>query len=308
MMTSADDWPSLPLAEWQDTRDTLQLWMQVVGKIRLAQAPLVNHWWQVPLYVTARGLTTSPIPFGALAFQIDFDFIDHRLVIATSDGRRADLGLEPRSVADFYRDVMARLKSLGISLRIWTMPVEIPDAIPFEEDRVHAAYDKDYANRFWRILVQCDRVFGLFRSRFIGKVSPIHFFWGSLDLAVTRFSGRRAPDHPGTAPNLGNWVMREAYSHEVSSCGFWPGGGAVAEPAFYSYAYPQPPGFASAKVGPKDARWQAELGEFVLPYEAVRQAASPDDQILEFAGSTYAAAADLGQWDRGTLEREGGNR
>jgi hypothetical protein len=240
---SGEIWPSLPLAEWSDTCATLQLWTQIVGKIRLAQAPLVNHWWQVPLYLTARGLTTSPMPFGALSFQIDFDFIDHRLVIATSEGRTAGMALEPRPVADFYRDLMAELKDLGIAVRIWTMAVEIPDAIPFEQDRTHAAYDRDYANRFWRILVQCDRLFTLFRSRFIGKVSPVHFFWGSFDLAVTRFSGRLAPDHPGTAPHLGNWVMREAYSHEVSSCGFWPGGGAMPEAAFYAYAYPQPPGF-----------------------------------------------------------------
>jgi hypothetical protein len=305
MTVSADVWPSLPLAEWQDTCATLQLWMQVVGKIRLAQAPLVNHWWQVPLYVTARGLTTSPMPFGTLSLQIDFDFIDHRLLIATSEGKRVYLALEPRPVAEFYRELMAQLKALGISVKIWTMPVEIPDAIPFEQDHAHSAYDRDYANRFWRILVQCDRVFGLFRSRFLGKVSPIHFFWGSFDLAVTRFSGRRAPDHMGTAPNVGNWVIREAYSHEVSSCGFWPGGGAVKEPAFYSYAYPQPPGFADATVKPQSAFWQEELGEFVLPYEAIRREASPDELLLEFLESSYAAAADLGKWDRDALERPG---
>jgi hypothetical protein len=305
MTVSADVWPSLPLAEWQDTCATLQLWMQVVGKIRLAQAPLVNHWWQVPLYVTARGLTTSPMPFGTLSLQIDFDFIDHRLLIATSEGKRVYLALEPRPVAEFYRELMAQLKALGISVKIWTMPVEIPDAIPFEQDHAHSAYDRDYANRFWRILVQCDRVFGLFRSRFLGKVSPIHFFWGSFDLAVTRFSGRRAPDHMGTAPNVGNWVIREAYSHEVSSCGFWPGGGAVKEPAFYSYAYPQPPGFANATVKPQSAFWREEFGEFVMPYEAIRREASPDERLLEFLESTYSAAADLGQWDRQALERPG---
>ena len=303
MTQSADAWPSLPLADWQDTCATLQLWTQVVGKIRLAQAPLVNHWWQVPLYVTARGLTTSPMPFGAFSFQIDFDFIDHRLVIATSEGKSAELALEPRSVADFYREVMARLKALGIMVKIWTMPVEIADAIPFESDQLHAAYDRDSANRFWRILLQCNRVFGLFRSRFIGKVSPVHFFWGSFDLAVTRFSGRPAPEHPGSAPHVGNWVMREAYSHEVSSCGFWPGGGAVKEPAFYSYAYPQPPGFAKAKVGPKGAYWQDDLQEFIMPYEAIRQCPSPDDWLLEFLESSYAAAADLAHWDRSALER-----
>src|SRR6266446_5599921 len=299
---SEEIWPSLPLAEWRETCATLQLWMQIVGKIRLAQAPLVNHWWQVPLYLTARGLTTSPMPFGALSFQIDFDFIDHRLVIATSEGRSAGLTLEPRPVADFYRELMAQMKKLGISVKIWTMPVEIPDAIPFEIDRVHASYDKDYANRFWRILVQCDRVFKQFRSRFLGKVSPIHFFWGSFDLAVTRFSGRPAPDHPGTAPHVANWVMREAYSHEVSSCGFWPGGGAMG-PAFYSYAYPQAPGFPEATVKPSSAFWNANLGEFILPYDAMRQDHSADDRLLEFLESTYAAAAGLAQWDRTALER-----
>jgi hypothetical protein len=303
MIDNTDTWPSLPLAEWRDTCATLQLWTQVVGKIRLAQAPMRNHWWQVPLYVTARGLTTSPMPCGIRTFQIDFDFIDHRLIVACSDGMTASLALAPRSVADFYRQLMAELAALGISVEIWTMPVEIADAIPFEEDHAHASYDKDYANRFWRILVQCDRVLQSFRSRFAGKVSPVHFFWGSFDLAVTRFSGRRAPDHPGTAPHLANWVMREAYSHEVSSCGFWPGGGAVASPAFYAYAYPQPPGFADASVHPGGACWDEDLGEFLLPYDAVRQENAVDDRILDFLESTYAAAADLAHWDRAALER-----
>jgi hypothetical protein len=303
MADSVIAWPSLPLAEWQDTCATLHRWTQVVGKIRLAQAPMTNHWWQVPLYVTARGLTTSPIPYGRRVFQIDFDFVDHRMVIAESDGKRAGFDLAPRSVADFYRELRAQLAALDIAVTIWTMPVEIPDAVPFERDHLHASYDKDYVNRFWRILAQCDRVFTLFRSRFLGKVSPVQFFWGSFDLAVTRFSGRTAPDHPGTAPNIGNWVMREAYSHEVSSCGFWPGGGTVAAPAFYSYAYPQPPGFADATVGPVGAHWQNELGEFVLPYDAARQAAAVDEAILDFLESTYCAAADLGQWDRRSLER-----
>jgi Family of unknown function (DUF5996) len=308
MTDSADAWPSLPLAAWQDTYATLHLWTQIVGKIRLAQAPMTNHWWQVPLYVTARGLTTSPMPFGARVFQIDFDFIDHRLIIATGDGMTGSMALAPRTVAEFYHELMAQLAALGISVNIWTMPVEIPDAIPFEADHVHASYDKDSVNRFWRILVQCDRVFELFRSRFIGKVSPVHFFWGSFDLAITRFSGRGAPDHTGTAPHLGNWVMREAYSHEVSSCGFWPGGGSVAEPAFYSYAYPQPPGFADAAVGPRGAYWHQDFGEFVLPYEAVRRDDAADDRLLEFLESTYAAAADLAHWDRGALERPGRDR
>jgi hypothetical protein len=304
MTDSADAWPSLPLAEWQDTCATLQLWMQIVGKIRLALAPLINHWWQVPLYVAARGLTTSPMPYGARTIQIDFDFIDHRLVIACSDGRQAGFALAPCSVAGFCREMMAQLASLGIAVRIWTMPVEIADAIPFERDETHAAYDREYANRFWRILVQCDRVFTRFRAGYLGKVSPVHFFWGSFDLAVTRFSGRRAPPHPGTAPHLANWVMREAYSHEVSSCGFWPGGGTVTAPAFYSYAYPQPAGFAEAAVRPSGAAWNEELGEFLLPYDRVRQDDAPDDRLLEFLESTYAAAADLGNWDRAALERQ----
>jgi hypothetical protein len=303
MTDSADIWPSLKLAEWQDTYATLQLWTQIVGKIRLAQAPLINHWWQVPLYVTARGLTTSPMPYGARSFQIDFDFIDHRLVIACSDGRTTGFALAPRSVAAFYREIMTQLATLGIVVRIWTMPVEIPDAIPFETDETHAAYDRDYANRLWRIIVQCDRVFTRFRARYLGKVSPVHFFWGSFDLAVTRFSGRKAPPHPGTAPNLANWVMQEAYSHEVSSCGFWPGGGTVTAPAFYAYAYPQPAGFAEAPVRPSGAYWDDALGEFLLPYDRIRQDGAPDERLLEFLESTYAAAADLGRWDRAALER-----
>jgi Family of unknown function (DUF5996) len=302
-MTDTEVWPSLPFADWRDTCATLQLWTQVVGKIRLAQVPLINHWWQVPLYVTARGLTTSPMPHGARSFQIDFDFIDHRLVIATSDGATAALALEPRSVADFHREVMARLEALGLPVRIWSMPVEIAGAIPFEQDRIHASYDKDAANRFWRILVQCDRVFTKFRARFIGKVSPVHFFWGSFDLAVTRFSGRRAPPHPGTAPSVANWVMREAYSHEVSSVGFWPGDDSVPMPAFYAYAYPEPAGFGRVAVRPAGAAWNQEMGEFILPYDRVREDAAPDDRLLEFCESTYAAAADLARWNRAELER-----
>jgi hypothetical protein len=308
MTGSGDAWPILPYAAWRDTRATLHLWTQVVGKIRLAQAPMVNHWWQSTLYVTARGLTTSPIPFQLRTFQIDFDFIDHRLIIASSDGRTASLALEPRSVADFYTEVIASLAALDIEVKIWTTPVEIPDAIPFEKDHVHASYDKDAANRFWRTLVQCDRVFKAFRARFIGKTSPVHFFWGSFDLAVTRFSGRRAPDYPGVAPNLGAWVMQEAYSHEVSSCGFWPGDDFLSFPAFYSYAYPAPPGFALAAVRPGGAYWHQDLKEFILPYEVVRRdnggKGNPgDDRLLEFLESTYAAAANLADWDRSALER-----
>jgi len=243
------------------------------------------------------------MPPGDRSLQIDFDFIDHRLVIACSDGASASLALEPREVADFHREVMARLETLGLPVKIWTMPVEIAGAIPFETDRAHASYDKDAVNRFWRILVQCDRVFTQFRSRFLGKVSPVHFFWGSFDLAVTRFSGRRAPAHTGTAPNLANWVMREAYSHEVSSVGFWPGDASIPMPAFYAYAYPEPPGFERAAVRPSAARWDQELGEFLLPYEAVRTSSAPDDRLLEFCESTYAAAADLAHWNRAELER-----
>lgn len=297
----AEAWPSLPLDEWRDTCATLQLWTQVVGKIRLAQAPMINHWWQVPLYVTCRGLTTSPIPYGARTFQIDFDFIDHRLAVQTSDGMAESFPLRPRAVADFYDEVMGRMRSLGMDVRIWTMPVEIERPIPFEADREHCAYDGDYAHRLWRILVQADRIFTTFRARFRGKASPVHFFWGSFDLAATRFSGRPAPPHPG-APNVADYVTREAYSDEVSSCGFWPGGGAVNAPAFYSYAYPQPPGFADAPVRPDAAFYSGELGEFVLPYDEVRQANAPDAMLLDFLQSTYEAAADRGHWDRARLE------
>jgi hypothetical protein len=303
-----DAWPALPLAGWQKTCATLQLWTQIVGKVRLALAPMANHWWQAPLYVTARGLTTSPMPWRGGAVQIDFDFIDHRLAITTSGGRQSLLALEPRSTADFHRAVMSQLAALGIEVSIWAMPVEIPDAIPFNEDRIHGDYDPVYVNRFWRVLVQCDRLFKEFRCGFLGKASPVHFFWGSFDLAVTRFSGRAAPPHPGGAPNLGDWVMHEAYSHEVSSCGFWPGYSAVAggvggDALFYSYAYPSPPDFAKARIRPDAARWEEGLGEFVLPYEAARNSITPDTAILDFLESSYAAAADLGRWDRVSLER-----
>ncbi|MGC1407783.1 MAG: DUF5996 family protein, partial [Acetobacteraceae bacterium] len=243
-------WPELPFAEWAETCATLQLWTQVVGKIRLAHASLINHWWQAPLYVTSRGLTTSVIPYGSRGFQLDFDFIDHALIIQTTDGATEKVALTPRSVADFYAEVMGRLRALSLETRIWTMPVEIPDAVPFDQDHVHASYDADYAQRFWRALVDADRVCTKFRSPFLGKVSPVHFFWGSFDLAVTRFSGRSAPKLTSDSPNLGAWVMQEAYSHEVSSCGFWPGNGGYGKPAFYSYAYPEPAGFADARVRP----------------------------------------------------------
>ncbi len=296
-------WPELPLAEWAETCATLQLWTQVVGKIRLAHAPLINHWWQVPLYVTSRGLTTSVIPYGSRAFQLDFDFIDHALIIQTTDGATEKVALTPRSVADFYAEVMGRLRALGLETRIWTMPVEIPDAVRFDQDHAHASYDADYAQRFWRALVDADRVCTKFRAPFLGKVSPVHFFWGSFDLAVTRFSGRSAPKLTSDSPHLGAWVMQEAYSHEVSSCGFWPGNGGYGKPAFYSYAYPEPAGFGDAPVRPDGAAYNRELGQFILPYDAVREATSPDDYLLEFLQSTYAAAADLARWDRAALER-----
>jgi hypothetical protein len=296
------DWRELPLSEWADTCATLHLWTQVIGKIRLAHAPMINHWWQVTLYVTSRGLTTSPIPYGTRCFQIDFDFIDHRLVIQTSDGTVEVIPLIPRTVADFYAEVMGRLRGLGLETRIWTMPVELDDAIPFERDREHASYDAEYAQRFWRILVQVERVFTRFRSGFLGKVSPVHFFWGSFDLAVTRFSGRTAPPLTSESPNLRR-VMQEAYSHEVSSCGFWPGNGGFGQPAFFSYAYPEPAGFGAAQVRPAGASYNEDYGQFILPYEAVRQAPSPDENLTDFLLSTYGAAADLAHWDRHALER-----
>src|SRR5712691_1948517 len=303
-MTRAEYWPELPFDEWKDTCATLHLWTQIVGKVRLGKAPLVNHWWQVPLYVTCRGLTTSPIPHeSGGSFQIDFDFIDHRLIIAASDGRVETLPLAPCSVADFYRNVMDRLKALGLEIRIWTVPVELPDSIRFDHDHTHAAYDAGWAQRFWQVLVQVDRVLTVFRSRFIGKVSPVHFFWGSFDMAVTRFSGRRAPPHPG-APSVADRVTREAYSHEVSSCGFWPGNGGFGQPAFYSYAYAEPAGLPDARVQPDGAFYSPEFHEFILTYEAARQSAAPEDAVLQFLESTYAAAADLGYWDRAALERK----
>jgi hypothetical protein len=297
-----DDWPDLPLAAWAETCATLHLWTQVVGKIRLAHAPMVNHWWQVPLYVTSRGLTTSPIPYGAKSFQIDLDFIDHRLEMRTSSGEIESFALGPRSVADFYAEVMGRLRGLGLETQIWTMPVEIEGAIPFDRDEEHAAYDRDYVGRFWRILVQVNRLFTQFRGQFIGKVSPVHFFWGSFDLAVTRFSGRTAPPLQSDSPHLGRWVMQEAYSHEVSSCGFWPGNGGFGRPAFFSYAYPEPAGFADAPMTPL-AYYDSDLGQFILPYDSVRQSSSPDDSVMDYLSHTYEAAAKLGRWDRAALER-----
>jgi Family of unknown function (DUF5996) len=305
-MTSSDrdeEWPALPYAEWADTCATLHLWTQIVGKIRLAHTPTVNHWWNVPLYVTARGLTTSLMCHGTRGFQIDFDFIDHRLTIQTSAGKTEVIVLGPRSVADFHAELMGRLRGLDLETHIWTMPVEIPDAIPFDRDTTHASYDADYINRFWRILVRVDRLLKLFRARFVGKVSPVHFFWGSFDMAVSRFSGRPAPALNSASPNLGAWVMREAYSHEVSSCGFWPGNGGYGQAAFYSYAYPEPPGFGQARVLPATTLYDEGLGQFILPYDAVRNAPSPDDDVMQYLQGTYQAAADLAHWDRTALER-----
>ncbi|MGP0058809.1 MAG: DUF5996 family protein [Beijerinckiaceae bacterium] len=297
-----DAWPDLPYPAWRETCATLHLWTQIVGKIRLSLTPWLNHSWHVTLYVTARGLTTSPIPYGERAFQIDFDFIDHLLRIETSNGQQRQMPLRPQSVADFHAAVMAALADLGIRLHIDEIPNELPNPIRFGEDRMHAAYDAEYAQRFWRVLLQVDRVFKIFRTGFIGKSSPVHFFWGSFDLAVTRFSGRRAPLHPGGIPNLADEVVREAYSHEVSSAGFWPGGGPIEYAAFYSYAYPAPTDYRSAAVRPEAAFFSEDLQEFVLPYDAVRTAEAPDSMLLEFLQSTYLAAADAGNWDRAALE------
>lgn len=294
-------WPNLPFDVWQGTRVALHMWMQIIGKIRLAQAPPINHWWQVPLYVTSRGLTTSSMPYEHRTFQIDFDFIDHQLKIYTSDGLSKTLALETQSVAEFYHRVMAILRELEIEISIWTTPVEVENPIPFEQNRDRSNYNREHAEKFWQILVQVDRVFTEFRSRFIGKVSPVHFFWGSFDMALTRFSGRVAPKHPG-APGLADFVTHEAYSHEVSSCGFWFGNG-FGQPAFYSYAYPNPSGFEQAVVRPDTAFFSSEIGEFVLPYDAVRQAENPDEVLLDFLQTTYAAAADLAKWDRTALEK-----
>jgi Family of unknown function (DUF5996) len=302
MSTPQQFWPALPFAEWSETCATLHMWTQIVGKIRLVQTPWINHSWHVTLYLTARGLTTSPIPHGLHTFEIDFDFIDHELRIEKSDGARRTLKLQPQSVAAFYDAVMNDLDALQLPVKIDLMPNEIENPIRFDQDEQHRSYDPEYANRFWRVLVQADRIFKEFRSRFCGKCSPVHFFWGSFDLAVTRFSGRPAPPHPGGVPHLPDQVTREAYSQEVSSLGFWPGNVAAPTPVFYSYAYPEPSGFAQAKVLPDAARYNPQLREFILPYDAVRTATSPDDMLLDFAQSTYDAASKLAQWDRAALE------
>ena len=294
-------WPPLPVADWSPTRDTLQLWTQVVGKVRLAHTDVMSHWWNVPLYVTARGLTTSLIPAGEHGFQIDFDLLEHRLDVMATDGSRRAVRLAPMPVADFYRQLMMALDELSLATPIWTMPVEIPGAIAFDVDYDHAAYDPAHATAFWRALVQMDRVFEQFRARYLGKVSPVHLFWGALDLAVTRFSGRTAPPHPGGAPNCGPHVMHEAYSHEVSSAGYWPG--PDGEGVYYSYAYPEPAGFRDADPGVAEAHYDDALGEFVLPYGVVREAGDPDAVLLRFLQATYSAAADAAHWDRAALER-----
>jgi hypothetical protein len=299
---SQASWPEPPTAAWRDTCATLQLWTQIIGKIRLARAPWLNHSWHVALYVTARGLTTSPIPDGTRSFQIDLDLVDHHLRISTSDGATRQFALAGQSVASFYATIMAALAELGIRIAIDEMPNELPEPIRFSQDNQHASYDPEAVRRFFQILVNADRVFKQFRTGFLGKASPVHFFWGSFDLAVTRFSGRRAPRHPGGVPHLSDEVACEAYSHEVSSAGFWPGSGAIDYPAFYSYAYPEPAGFRTAQVRPDAAFFSETLGEFILPYDAVRTATQPDRALLEFLQSTYEAAANAAKWDRDALE------
>ncbi len=297
LLDRPDCWPALPLASWQDTYATLHMWTQMVGKVRLALAPPVNHWWHVPLYVNARGLTTSAIPYRGAAFELQFDFLEHWLELRLGGGPLRTLPLVPRSVAEFYREFLAMLRAAGIDVKIWPMPVEIPAPIPFDQDHQHAAYDRSAVEKFFRILATTDALFHQFRSSFLGKCSPVHFFWGSFDLAVTRFSGRRAPERPGA-----DVITREAYSHEVSSIGFWPGAG-LGEPAFYSYMAPEPEGFATAPVRPASAHYDPNLKEFILLYDDVRRAPSPSHALLEFCRSTYEAGATLAHWDREVLER-----
>jgi hypothetical protein len=300
-MDRTECWPALPFNSWKDTFATLHMWTQIVGKVRLKLTPLVNHWWNVPLYVSAQGLTTSRIPYGDRSFEVWFDFVRHRLGLETSEGTMKTLPLAPRSVADFYQEFMSMLNSVGINVEIWRMPVEIPDPIPFDQDRLHASYDPEAVEKFWKILLSVDSVLNQFRSEFIGKSSPVHFFWGSFDLAVARFSGRRAPERAGA-----DAITREAYSHEVSSIGFWPGSGAIQDAAFYSYTSPEPKGFKGAQVRPGTAFYDQQLGEFLLMYEDVRKAKSPSATLLDFCESTYEAGATLGEWDRNSLERRAG--
>jgi hypothetical protein len=298
-------WPDLPLAAWSETCDTLQLWTQVVGKVRIALTPLVNHWWNATFFVTARGLVAPAMPYAGRTLDVIFNFVDHRLIMETSDDRVESFALAPMAVADFYAEFMQRLHRLGIDVHIWTMPSEIENALPFERDRVHAQYDPIYAQRFWLALVQADRVMKEFRARFIGKVSPVHFFWGSFDLAVTRFSGRTATPPKGGAPNVAPWVIAESYSHECSSCGFWPGNGGYGRAAFFVYAYPEPKGYGETRLATAEAFYDPGLGQFILPYDAVQRSDDPDRLLLGFLQETYAAAAELGNWDRKALERQG---
>jgi hypothetical protein len=302
-MSGPSPWPDLPLSAWSETCETLHRWTQIVGKVRMTLTPLVNHWWNVTLYVTSRGLGTSAIPHAGGSFEIIFDFIDHRLLIEASDGRVESVSLTPMSVKDFYCELMLRLQRLGIDVHIWTMPSEIENAVPYDQDLTHAQYDPIHVQRFWRALLQADRVMSAFRAPFLGKVSPVHFFWGSFDLAVTRFSGRSAPPPTGVTPNVASWVMREAYSHEVSSCGFWPGNGGYGRAAFYVYAYPEPPGYGETGLRTAGAFYDQGLGQFILPYDSVRNSPDPDALLLGFLQETYAAAADQGGWDRQALER-----
>jgi hypothetical protein len=296
-------WPDLPLQAWSETCDTLHLWTQVAGKVRLALTPLINHWWNVTFRVTSRGLIAPANHYGRRSFDIMFDLFDHQLLIATGDGSLESFPLKAMSVADFYETFMERLRRLDIEVQIWTMPGEVENAVPFDRDQIHAHYDPEYVSRFHQALVQSARVMNEFRARFIGKVSPVHFFWGSFDLAVTRFSGRPAPPPHSATPNVAPWVMTEAYSHEVSSCGFWPGNGGYGQPAFYVYAYPEPDGYGDTPLATADAFYDKSLGQFILPYEAVRLARDPDALLLSFLQDTYEAAADLAQWDREALER-----
>jgi hypothetical protein len=303
-MTETTPWPDLPLPAWSGTCDTLQLWTQIVGKVRIALTPLVNHWWNATLFVTARGLAAAAMPCAGRTLDVAFDFTSHRLTLETSDGRAESIALKAMPVADFYAGFMERLRRLGIDVHIWTMPSEIEHAIPFERDRTHAQYDPQYAQKFWLALLQASRVMNRFRARFLGKASPVHFFWGSFDLATTRFSGRTAPPPKGITPNVASRVMAEAYSHEVSSCGFWPGNGGYGRAAFYVYAYPEPAGYGDTRLSTADAFYDTGLGQFILPYDAVRQSSEPDALLLGFLQETYAAAAELAKWDRKSLERE----
>jgi len=302
-MSEPSRWPDLPLEAWSQTCDTLQLWTQIVGKVRIASTPLINHWWNATFLVTARGLAAPAMPYAGGSFDVIFDFAHHQLVIESSDCKTESFALAPMTVADFHAEFMQRLHRLGVEVGISTMPCEIERAVPFDKDRSHAQYDPVYAQKFWRALVQSARVLNVFRGRFLGKVSPVHFFWGSFDLAVTRFSGRTAPPPKGHTPFVADWVMAEAYSHECSSCGFWPGNGGFGYPAYYVYAYPEPAGYGDTRLQTKEAAYNKDLGQFILPYDAVRTASDPDALLLGFLQEPYAAAADLAKWDRQSLER-----